>query len=149
MEKKLPTHLSFRWMLQTIMCEDCSSGEWVCRGVCVRFVRQRAPDWKTIWDAFLFVQSEPPCWAQDSVPCEASLTAWASTQNRVRKVNKAFKGLIRKNPWAEKEMFNYALVSFCVEGKKGRKNGFPLSRNSKRRLGKKQNLSCCSVFLMT
>lgn len=120
------------------LCEDCSSSEWVCRGVCVRFVRQRAPEWKTIWDAFLFVQSEPPCWAQDSMPCEASLTAWASTQNRVRKVNKALKDLIRKKPLAEKETFNYSLVSFCVEGKKRKEKRFPPSAEiPKEALGKK------------
>lgn len=122
------------------LCEDCSGG--VC-------VRRRAPDWKAICDAFLFVQREPPCWAQDGVPCEAAVTARASAQSRERTVNKAFKGLIRTNPRVEKEMFNYSLLCLSVwGGEKG--SALPQSINSKRRLAKQTKNKtrlwlCCSV----
>lgn len=44
----------------------------------------------------------PPRWAESGVPREPSLTARASAQSKEGKVNKAFKGLIRQNPWAER-----------------------------------------------
>lgn len=56
------------------------------------------------------------------MPCEPSVTERASAQSREGKVNKAFKDLIRQNPWAKKEMLNHPLC------KKTRKEVFALSQ---------------------
>lgn len=105
----------------------CSRGDCLCMWELCEVACSRL---KGYWGCLLFVRREAPCWAQSGVPREPPLTA----QSREGKVNKAFKGLIRQNPWTEKEMFNHSLLWVSVWKRERNKRSNSHSWNSENTL---------------